>query len=513
MTSTLLIVFREALEMALVISIVLAATRELAASRRWIAAGAGAGLAGAIVVAGLAGVISDAVSGMGQELFQASVLLLAAGLLAWTVIWMQSHGRELSAHLHNVSQSVTEGEKPRTVLAVVVGLAVLREGSEVVLFLNGVVAAGQTDSILMLTGGVLGLCLAGGLSVLAYAGLIRIPHKHLFSVTSWLLTLLAAGMTAQAAHYLVMVDMLPALGQPLWDSSRLLPESGVIGQLLHVLMGYDDRPSGMQVIAFAAMLLIVMILNKRTNGASGRSAKTSAGIILAGALMLGQVGMAEARKVYSPIVNQGEIELEYQLDSAVDGDPAVDGTAKHQFELGYGVTDRWSSGVYAVYTDTPVQGFKYERFKWENIYQLFEQGERWLDAGLYAEYQIPADSVNKPDILEFKILLEKQTAGLLHTANLIFGEELGVNATKNTTFGYAWRSKWRMMREFEQSFEIYGSIGEISNADSLSRQSHILGPVISGRLIRQIEYEVGYLFALTKGAANGNLKLVLACEF
>ncbi len=513
MTSTLLIVFRETLEMALVISIVMAATCELPGSRRWIAAGIGAGLAGAVVVAGLAGAIAAAISGMGQELFHASVLFLAAGLLAWTVVWMQKHGRELSVHLRDVSQSVTEGERPGTVLAVVVGLAVLREGSEVVLFLNGVVAAGQTDTILMLSGGVLGLCLAAGLSALAYAGLVRIPHKHLFSVTSWLLTLLAAGMTAQAAHYLVMVDVLPALGQPLWDSSSLLAESSVIGQLLHVLIGYDDRPSGMQVLSFVAMLLIVMILNRRINGTSRGLMKAVAGIFLAGTLMLGQAETAQARKVYSPIVNQGEIELEYQLDSAVDGDPAVDGTAKHKFELSYGITDRWSSGVYAVYTDTPAQGFRYDRFKWENIYQLFEQGERWLDAGLYAEYQIPADSVNKPDVLEFKVLLEKQAAGLLHTANLIFEKELGANATKNTTFGYAWRSKWRWMREFEPGLEIYGSIGEIGNADSLSRQSHIIGPVISGRLFRHVEYELGYLFALTQGAANGNLKLVVACEF
>lgn len=513
MTSTLLIVFREVLEMALVISIVLAATRELQASRRWIAAGAAAGLAGAIVVAGLAGVIADAVSGMGQELFHASVLFLAAGLLAWTVVWMQSHGRELSAHLRNVSQSVTDGEKPRTMLAVVVGLAVLREGSEVVLFLNGIAASGRTDMASMLSGGVLGLCIAGGLSALAYAGLVRIPHRHLFSVTSWLLTLLAAGMIAQATHYLVMVDMLPALGQPLWDSSRLLPESGVIGQLLHVLIGYDDHPSGIQVISFVAMLVTVMLLNRKINGVSRRPVKAIAGILLAGALMLGHAETADARKVYSPIVEMGELELEYLLDSAVDGDPAVDGTAKHQFELGYGFTDRWSSAVYAVYTESPAQGFKYDRFKWENIYQLFEQGERWLDAGLYAEYQIPADSASKPDIFELKVLLEKQAAGLLHSANLIFKKELGANATKNTTFGYAWRSKWRWMREFEPGFEAYGSIGEIGNANSLSRQSHILGPVFSGRLFRHVEYELGYLFALTQGAANGNLKLVLAYEF
>ncbi len=513
MTSTLIIVFREVLEMALVISIVLAATRELSASRRWIAAGAVAGLAGAVVVAGLAGAIAAAVAGMGQEIFNAAVLFLAAGLLAWTVVWMRRHGRELSAHVQSVGRSVADGGLPRMTLAMIVGLAVLREGSEVVLFLYGVVAAGQEDAASMLFGGALGLFSAGLLSAVAYAGLVRIPHKHLFGVTSWLLTLLAAGMTAQATHYLVMVDVLPALGQPVWDSSHLLPESGVIGQLLHALIGYDDRPSGMQVISFAAMLVTVMMLSRRINGAPKRPVRAVAGIFLAGALMLGDVDPAQAKKVYSPVVERGEVEIEYLLDVAFDGDPAVDGSAKHQFAVEYAVTDRWATEVYGVFTRKPGKGFQYDRFKWANIYQLFEQGEHWLDSGFYLEYQIPDAAQQKPDLLEFKLLLEKEMGRLVHTGNLIFKKELGVLATKSTKLGYAWRSKWRWMREFEPGFEAYGTMGELGNADSLSRQSHIIGPVISGKLFRHFEYELGYLFGLTQGAADGNLKLVFACEF
>ncbi len=511
MTSTLVIVFRETFEMALVISIVLAATRDLPGSRRWISAGVLAGVAGAMLVAGLAGVIATAVSGMGQELFHASVLLLAAGLLAWTVVWMQRHGRELSTRLRRVSQSVVEGSVPRAALTMVVGLAVLREGSEVVLFLNGVLASGQTDAAAMLSGGVLGLGLAAVLSTLAYLGLARIPHRHLFAVTGWLLTLLAAGMAAQAAHYLVMADMLPALGQPLWDSSRLLPESGAIGQLLHVLVGYDDRPSGMQVAFFAITLAGVALLNRSLGSASGRPVRVVAAFLLASALCSGS-NMAEARKVYSPIVEQGEVETEYQLDRAFDGDPAVDGTAKHQFAIEYGVTDRWATEVYGVFTKTPARSFAYNQFKWANIYQLFEQGERWMDAGLYAEYQIPADSTSKPDVLEFKLLLEKEL-GLLHTLNVVLKKELGARATKNTSAGYAWRSKWRLIREFEPGFEAYGDIGEIANPNSLSRQAHMLGPVFNGKLFRHIEYEIGYLFALTRSTANGNFKLVVGYEF
>jgi len=236
-------------------------------------------------------------------------------------------------------------------------------------------------------------------------------------------------------------------------------------------------------------------------------------LLLFGLFMLGAAGPAEARKVYSPNVEKGEIEIEYLADVSLDSDPAVDGTAKHQFEFGYGFTDRWFSAITAVYTRTPAQSFRYDRIKWENIYQLFEKGEHWLDAGLYAEYQIPDSNLNKPDVFEFKLLLEKQEGSIRNDANLIFKKELGANAANNTTFSYAWKTRWYFKQAFKPGFEVYGALGELGNTSSLSLQSHMIGPVISGKLLDHFEYEIGYLFGLTRGTADGNLKLILAYEY
>ncbi len=256
MTASMVIVFREALEAALVIGIVLAATRGLPRSRLWIMVGGFFGIVGAGVVAALAETISQAAAGIGQELFNAVVLLTAAGVLAWTVVWMREHGRAWSARMTQVGRSVAEGDASAGVLAIVVGLAVLREGAEVVLFLYGIASGGMGAG--MVTGGLAGLLLGAMAGGLMYVGLLRIPARHLFSVIAALLTLLAAGMASQGAAFLVMADVLPALAQPLWDTSSMLPQQSLVGQVLHALAGYSDRPSGMQALAFAVTLLLVL---------------------------------------------------------------------------------------------------------------------------------------------------------------------------------------------------------------------------------------------------------------
>src|SRR5450759_4069231 len=143
MLGALVIVFREVIEAGLIVGIVMAATRGVAGRGRWVGFGILAGVLGAAVVAIFAGVISQAFEGAGQELFNASVLGLAVVMLMWHNAWMARHGREIAEEMLKVGAAVSKGAKPLTALAIVVGLAVLREGSEVVLFLNnaGVVVA------------------------------------------------------------------------------------------------------------------------------------------------------------------------------------------------------------------------------------------------------------------------------------------------------------------------------------------------------------------------------------
>lgn len=262
MFSSLLIVFREMLEMALVLGVLLAVTQPLAGARRWIAMGSLAGLGGALLVAWLMEAMENAAEGTGEFIFNAIVLFLAALMIAWTVIWMGQHGREMAVRMKRLGHSIAEGDLPRTALMVAAFAAVMREGSEAVFFLAGVAAkTGQDDAYGMFVGGMLGVGLGALTGYALYRGLLRIQARHLFAVTGWLLLLLAAGMASQAAWNLVVIDLLPPLIDTMWDTSAWLPQSSLIGEFLHVLIGYDERPSGMQVLVFTiALAMMVAVL-------------------------------------------------------------------------------------------------------------------------------------------------------------------------------------------------------------------------------------------------------------
>lgn len=270
MLGALLIVFREVMEAGLVVGIVLAATRGIPSRGWWVGLGVVAGVIGASIVAMFAGAISNAFSGAGQELLNALVLIIAVISLTWHNVWMAEHGRELVAELRQVGDDVSAGRKPLTALAIVVFIAVMREGSEIVLFLYGIVVAGTSMQSLLL-GGTLGLLAGACLTGLSYLGLIVIPTRYIFQVTTVLLTLLAAGMAAQAVHFLQAAGVLTTLPMKMWDTSWLLPDSSLLGRLLHVLIGYTAKPTAMQVVVYVLTLAGIVLL-MRFSGASRRNA-------------------------------------------------------------------------------------------------------------------------------------------------------------------------------------------------------------------------------------------------
>jgi high-affinity iron transporter len=269
-----ILVFREVLEAAMIVSIVAAATRGVVGRWRWIGSGLALGCVGAGVVAAFAGSLANAMSGMGQEWFNAGVLLAAAAMIGWHVVWMARHGRALAAEAGRYGDDVSAGRRPMTALMIVVALAVLREGSEVVLFGYGMVAGGSGSGDLV-WGGSLGLLSGTAMGVAMYAGLLRIPMRHFFRATNGLLILLAAGLAAAAAGYLAQADILPTLIDPMWDTSWLLSDDSWLGRTLHALVGYSAQPSGMQVLFY---LSVVVLLSGGARLAAPRPRAAMAGL-------------------------------------------------------------------------------------------------------------------------------------------------------------------------------------------------------------------------------------------
>jgi len=273
--ATAVIVFREVLEAALLIGIVAAATRSVPGRAPWIVGGILAGLGGAALVALGTGRIAELASGMGQELFQAGVLGLAVVMLGWHNLWMASHGATFARNARSMGIDVRDGRRERSVLLIVIGLAVLREGSETVLFLYGVAASEGGASMLMLAGGAAGVAAGIAAGYAMYAGLLRIPLRWFFTVTAVLVLFVAAGMASQAARFLIQADVLPSLATPLWDTSAFLPQTSIVGILLHSLIGYDARPAGMQII-FYVLVLITIALGMMWVNRSGQQGRAPA---------------------------------------------------------------------------------------------------------------------------------------------------------------------------------------------------------------------------------------------
>lgn len=258
MLGSSIIVFRETLEAALIIGIIGAATKGVAGRGRWLAGGVLAGIAGSSVIAALTEQLAALAEGAGQELFNAGVLGFAVLMLAWHNVWMARHGAEMARAARQIGGAVASGEKTLLAVALVIAIAVLREGSETALFLYGLLASGEQTAASVLSGGLLGLAAGAAAGYALYAGFMRIPARWFFSVTGGLILLLAASMASQAARFLVQADLLPPLASPLWDASALLPNSSPLGALLHVLTGYDAAPSGMQVVFYAITAGLIM---------------------------------------------------------------------------------------------------------------------------------------------------------------------------------------------------------------------------------------------------------------
>lgn len=264
MVALLVIVFREVLEIGLIIGIVLAATRGVLHRGWWIGAGIAGGVVGAVVAASLADRIAHLFADASRHALEAAALTIAVVMLGWTLVWLSARGRDMAAELEQMGRDVVEGRKPLKALAVVIFVAVLREGIEVILFVYGMVAAGRLTTLDVTAGVGLGILYGGAVAGALYLGLGAIPLRHVFKVMSVVITLLAAGLAAQAVGLLQSAGHLPLWSEPVWDTSHILQQGRLLGRILHTLVGYLQQPTGLQIAAYALTIVAILVAMRAT---------------------------------------------------------------------------------------------------------------------------------------------------------------------------------------------------------------------------------------------------------
>jgi high-affinity iron transporter len=267
------IVLREVIEAGLIIGIVLAVTRGIRRRGLYVGSGIIAGLFGASLIAAAAGALSTALAGTGQEVFNAAVLGIAAIMLGWHNVWMARHGRELSENARKLGRDIAAGTQSMTALTAVVALAVLREGSEVVLFLYGVVLSSREAAVGMVSGALAGLLAGALLSALTYRGLVLIRPRYLFKATGILIGFMAAGMAAQGVAFLEQASIVTSLSGVVWNTTWLVSDNGIAGRVLHTLIGYTGRPTEIELIAYLATLATIFGLMKLLSAPAGQNPK------------------------------------------------------------------------------------------------------------------------------------------------------------------------------------------------------------------------------------------------
>ncbi len=252
------VVGRESMEALLVVGILNAwlghhADRKAAAAgRRWLFLGVAAGLAGSVLLAGALLGFSSLLEGEREDWFQIGAAALAALLIVQMAVWMQAHGPGMKRELERgAAQALGEGNWWG--LFLLAAIAVMREGSETVVFLYGILAAaGPTHPAVGLAAAAAGLAGAGVLYWLLQIGARRLAWAVFFRVTQALLLALGAALLMTALDRAIGLDLVPALSPPLWDTSRLLDDGGGVGGLLAALAGYRARPELMPVLVYAA---------------------------------------------------------------------------------------------------------------------------------------------------------------------------------------------------------------------------------------------------------------------
>ncbi|HZP42068.1 MAG TPA: FTR1 family protein [Candidatus Binatia bacterium] len=271
MIETLLITWRESLEAALIVGILLTYLGRSGERRGvpYVWGGAGAAVLAALVCAAASNGLVAALDPDVQELAQAGILFLAVAVLTWMVVWMHRNARALRGELHaRADRALAAGRLLG--LATIAFAAVFREGVETVLFLWGVVLQGAHDGVLALLGaGLAGTALAVATAWVFFRGFRFLKLQTFFRVTGVLLLLVAGGLLTAAVNKLIALDYLPALVSQVWNTSWLVPDDGIVGGVLRAFVGYRARPSLLEVLVFFAYVPTMFWLLHRAGRSVG----------------------------------------------------------------------------------------------------------------------------------------------------------------------------------------------------------------------------------------------------
>jgi high-affinity iron transporter len=260
-----LLTLREALEAVLIIGIVSTTLRttQRTSQQRYVWAGTVAGILLSVVIALALNLFGTQLEGIAEEIFEGTMMFLAAMVLTWMIFWMQNQSSQLSQQLRQQVKNADQ-EKRGFPLFSIAFLAIFREGLELSLFLTA--ASFDREQTGILTGFLIGMGVAIILGWALTRGLLRLNIRRFFLITSFLLILVAGGLVAHAIHEFNEIGWIPAIVEHVWDLNPWFDEKSLPGQLMTSLFGYNANPSLSEVMgstAYFGGLLYILYRRRR----------------------------------------------------------------------------------------------------------------------------------------------------------------------------------------------------------------------------------------------------------
>jgi len=252
---------REGLEAALIVGVLLGTLKKLDRTEYQFSIWFGTGLAVFLsVVFGIVlNIVGASFEGRAEEIFEGTAMLLAAAMLTWVILWMKNQSRAINLKLEtDVQHAVIKDSK--NALFFLAFLSVIREGIELAIFLTA--TSMDTEGVNILLGAALGLASVVVLAILLFKSLIRLNIVKFFQITSIILILFAAGLTAHGVHEFNETGIIPSVIEHLWDINYILDEKSTIGELLKTLVGYNGNPALTEVVAYVLYFVFLWIASR-----------------------------------------------------------------------------------------------------------------------------------------------------------------------------------------------------------------------------------------------------------
>jgi hypothetical protein len=224
---------------------------------------------------------------------------------------------------------------------------------------------------------------------------------------------------------------------------------------------------------------------------------------------------AAAVHVHSPIVEEGEWELETRFDRTNDRSPTKDNEYSYNVSIAYGVTSWWKTELEAQWKRDPGGRLQYDSTSFENTFQLTPQGQYWVDVGIFAEYESVVQKGDH-DSFTFGPLIQKEFGINLTTLNLLLTHELGRGSATGFAVEMRAQSVWRIFPWLAPGIEAYWEPGNVGNFRGAAKERLRSGPVVVGGLrlggLGKLKYELGYLFGLGRASERGTIRGLLELE-